>query len=122
MATLAENVVARDQPPVEEKANGVEQKAANGLNCENGGKACGEPTAEKGQAEMKPAGKETECDAPKEEEKKEEVGIEVEPKTGVSFPVKLDDGMKLLSVGLRKKSMLGMGIKIYSFGKFSLRI
>lgn len=41
----------------------------------------------------------------------------MEPKTGVSFPVKLDDGQQLNCVGLRKKSMLGVGIKIYGFGK-----
>lgn len=48
--------------------------------------------------------------------KEEEVPVEVEPKTGVSFPVKLEDGKQLKAVGLRKKSMLGMGIKIYGFG------
>ncbi|XVE67859.1 hypothetical protein DITRI_Ditri09bG0021600 [Diplodiscus trichospermus] len=45
--------------------------------------------------------------------------VEIEPKTGVSFPVKLDDGKQLNSVGLRKKSMLGMGIKIYGFGMYA---
>lgn len=50
----------------------------------------------------------------------EEVPVEVEPKTGVSFPVKLEDGKQLKAVGLRKKSMLGMGIKIYGFGNISL--
>lgn len=58
----------------------------------------------------------------KEEAKKEEVAVEVEPKTGVSFPVKLDDGKQLSSAGVRKKSMLGMGIKIYAFGKAFCRI
>ncbi|KAK4347742.1 hypothetical protein RND71_034081 [Anisodus tanguticus] len=47
---------------------------------------------------------------------KEEVPVEVEPKTGISFAVKLEDGKQLKAVGLRKKSMLGMGIKIYGFG------
>ncbi|KAH1128730.1 hypothetical protein J1N35_000108 [Gossypium stocksii] len=37
--------------------------------------------------------------------------VAVEPKTGVSFPVKLDDGKQLNCVGLRKKSMLGLDIK-----------
>ncbi|XP_020534900.1 fatty-acid-binding protein 1 isoform X2 [Jatropha curcas] len=120
MATLAENVVvAEDQTPVEEKVNGVEQKATNGVNCENGVKVTAEPVLDKVQEEMKAARKEAECEAPKEEVKKEEVAVEVEPKTGVSFPVKLDDGKQLLSVGLRKKSMLGMGIKIYGFGMYT---
>lgn len=48
----------------------------------------------------------------------EEVAMEIEPKTGLSFPVKLDDGKQLTCVGLRKRSMLGIGIKIYGFGKF----
>ncbi|KAK8717009.1 hypothetical protein V6N13_044294 [Hibiscus sabdariffa] len=47
--------------------------------------------------------------------KGEEVAAEVEPNTGVSFPVKLDDGKQLNCVGVRKKSMLGLGIKIYGF-------
>lgn len=54
-----------------------------------------------------------------EEAKKEEVAVEIEPKTGVSFPFKLDDGKQLGCVGLRKKSMLGIGIKIYGFGMIS---
>ncbi|CAA3014164.1 fatty-acid-binding 1-like [Olea europaea subsp. europaea] len=44
---------------------------------------------------------------------------EVETKTGISFPGKLDDGKLLKAVGLRKKSMLGMGIKIYAFGIYA---
>ncbi|XP_034208420.1 fatty-acid-binding protein 1-like [Prunus dulcis] len=54
-----------------------------------------------------------------EEAKKEEVAVEIEPKTGVSFPFKLDDGKQLGCVGLRKKSMLGIGIKIYGFGIYA---
>ncbi|KAF7130043.1 hypothetical protein RHSIM_Rhsim10G0016500 [Rhododendron simsii] len=50
-----------------------------------------------------------------EEKKEEKVQLEIEPKTGISFPVKLDDGKQLNAVGLRKKSMLGIGLKIYSF-------
>lgn len=50
------------------------------------------------------------------EAQEEVVGAEIEPKTGVSFPVKLDDEKRLNCVGVRKKSMLGMGIKIYAFG------
>ncbi|KAK6928399.1 Chalcone isomerase [Dillenia turbinata] len=51
-----------------------------------------------------------------EEISKEEVALEIEPKTGVAFPVKLDDGKLLKAVGVRKKTILGMGIKIYGFG------
>ncbi|KAK4488524.1 hypothetical protein RD792_004288 [Penstemon davidsonii] len=51
--------------------------------------------------------------------KEEEVPVEVEPKTGVSFPVVLGDGKQLKAVGVRKKSMLGLGIKIYSFGIYA---
>lgn len=42
--------------------------------------------------------------------------VEVEPKTGVSFPVELNDGRELKAVGVRRKSVLGFPIKIYSFG------
>ncbi|XP_068645558.1 chalcone isomerase-like protein 1 [Aristolochia californica] len=52
-------------------------------------------------------------------EGKEEVGTETEPKTGVSFPVKLEDGKQLNAVGMRKKSVLGLGIKIYAFGVYA---
>lgn len=58
------------------------------------------------------AEKEPEC----QKEQEADVPVEVEPKTGVSFPVKLNDGKQLKAVGLRKKSMLGLGIKIYAFG------
>ncbi|KAJ8546371.1 hypothetical protein K7X08_018954 [Anisodus acutangulus] len=52
--------------------------------------------------------------------KQEEILLETEPKTGVSFPVKLLQHGKLLNaVGLRKKSMLGMGLKIYAFGIYA---
>ncbi|XP_026419371.1 fatty-acid-binding protein 1-like [Papaver somniferum] len=51
---------------------------------------------------------------------KESVAVQIEPKTGISFPVKLDDGMELVAVGLRKKSILGLGgIKVYGFGIFA---
>lgn len=56
-----------------------------------------------------------------EEKKEEKVQLEIEPKTGISFPVKLDDGKQLNAVGLRKKSMLGIGLKIYSFGMVPLK-
>ncbi|KAL3723079.1 hypothetical protein ACJRO7_035286 [Eucalyptus globulus] len=51
--------------------------------------------------------------------REEKVGVEVEPRTGVSFPVRLEDGKQLNSVGLRKKSMLGVGLKIYGFGIYA---
>ncbi|XP_058093708.1 chalcone isomerase-like protein 1 [Magnolia sinica] len=55
--------------------------------------------------------------APKEELVEEEkIPTEVEPKTGVAFPTKLHDGKRLKSVGMRKKSILGLGVKIYAFG------
>ncbi|KAL2557476.1 fatty-acid-binding protein 1-like [Forsythia ovata] len=49
----------------------------------------------------------------KDEAKVDEVPVpdEVETKTGISFPGKLYDGKLLKAVGLRKNSMLGMGIK-----------
>ncbi|KAJ0112041.1 hypothetical protein Patl1_02846 [Pistacia atlantica] len=49
----------------------------------------------------------------------EEVAMEIEPQTGLSFPVKLDDGKQLTCLGLRKRSMLGIGIKIYGFGMYA---
>ncbi|KAI8018777.1 putative pentatricopeptide repeat-containing protein [Camellia lanceoleosa] len=107
MATTAEEVIAntdmveiepkigvalKPQTPQDEKANGTTMpKIAN-----------------KNETVQK--------DRPKDETKKEEVPVETEPKTGVTFSVKLDDGKQLNAVGLRKKSILGMGIKIYGFG------
>ncbi|XVF14029.1 hypothetical protein REPUB_Repub09cG0021100 [Reevesia pubescens] len=102
MATTAENVIPKDEMAKEKP------------NTENGMKAAEDKTNGKVHE------KETESgEVPKEEAKKEEVAVEVEPKTGVSFPVKLDDGKQLNCVGLRKKSMLGMGIKIYGFGMYA---
>lgn len=46
----------------------------------------------------------------------EKVVTITEPKTGVSLPTKLNDGKVLNSMGIRKKSVLGIGIKIYGFG------
>ena len=55
----------------------------------------------------------------KESEKEEEnVKMEVEPKTRVSFPVKLADGKELASLGLRRKTIIGINVKIYAFGKY----
>lgn len=62
-------------------------------------------------------GKEGETNAKVEEvEEEEEVKMEVEVKTGVSFPVKLPDGKVLNSVGIRKKKILALGINVYTFG------
>ncbi|KAF8378223.1 hypothetical protein HHK36_029562 [Tetracentron sinense] len=84
------------------------------VNGENGTKAEVVPK-EEGKAETEPTSK----IALKEETEKEEVAVEIEPKTGVSFPVKLDDGKQLNSAGVRKKSILGVGLKIYSFGIYA---
>ncbi|KAL7140714.1 hypothetical protein ABFS83_08G006500 [Erythranthe nasuta] len=72
----------------------------------------------------KTAPTEDKTDQKKEEQpaaavKDEDIPVEVEPKTGISFPVKLGDGKQLTAVGLRKKSMLGIGIKIYGFGIYA---
>ncbi|KAI3725982.1 hypothetical protein L1987_65779 [Smallanthus sonchifolius] len=48
-----------------------------------------------------------------------EMPVEVERKTGVSFPIELSDGKELKAVGVRKKSVLGLPIKIYSFGIYT---
>ena len=62
-------------------------------------------------------GKEEEINATlEEEEAEEEVKMEVEAKTGVSLPVKLPDGKRLTTVGIRKKKILALGINIYTFG------
>lgn len=101
----------------EMKANGTEPKALNGV------KADGDGEKDCVQEEKAEAGKEaTNGGVPKEEGKEEEVAVEVEPKTGVSFPIKVEDGNRLFSVGLRKKTILGLGIKIYGFGIALLHI
>lgn len=88
MATTVEDVIAKvDKVEINE----TKAEEPNGKSTESGGKAANEA-------------------------KTEEVGAEVEPKTGVSFAVKLDDGKRLNCVGVRKKSMVGMSIKIYAFG------
>lgn len=55
----------------------------------------------------------------KEEEVKENVKMDVEPKTGVSFPVKMGDGKRLNSVGCRKKKILALRLNIYAFGIYA---
>ncbi|KAF7129412.1 hypothetical protein RHSIM_Rhsim10G0015500 [Rhododendron simsii] len=98
---------------------GETRKEEKGLNAtdHNGEKFAEEPKTETAEEEMRNSGKQPiDGDVPKEEEKGE---FETEPKTGVSFPVKLDDGKQLNAVGIRKKSMLGIGIKIYGFGLYA---
>lgn len=72
------------------------------------------------QEKEKPEAEEEEKPIEKEEVtvpavKEEDVPVELEPRTGISFPVMVA-GKRLNSVGLRKKSVLGLGIKIYGFG------
>ncbi|KAL5976561.1 hypothetical protein ACLOJK_020894 [Asimina triloba] len=67
---------------------------------------------------MKDKDRET-AEAQMKDEAKMEAAMEIEPKTGFSFPTRLHDGKQLNSVGLRKKSMLGLGLKIYAFGMYA---
>ncbi|KAJ0053391.1 hypothetical protein Pint_02822 [Pistacia integerrima] len=92
MTTTTEDVIAKTQMLAMDE--NLEKEKAN---CENGATAAQQETNGKA----------------------EEVAMEVEPNAGVSFPVKLDDGKQLNSVGLRKKSMLGIGIKIYGYGMYA---
>ncbi|RWR72659.1 fatty-acid-binding protein 1 [Cinnamomum micranthum f. kanehirae] len=44
----------------------------------------------------------------------------VEPKTGASFPTVIDGSQRLLGIGLRKKSVLGLkNIDVYAFGVYA---
>ncbi|XP_028118698.1 fatty-acid-binding protein 1-like [Camellia sinensis] len=113
MATTAEEVIANTDMVEIEPKTGVALKPQT-------------PQDEKANSTTMPkiANSETQNEAvqkdwPKDETKKEEVPVETEPKTGVTFSVKLDDGKQLNTVGSRKKSMLGMGIKIYGFGIYA---
>nr|AOS52790.1 chalcone-flavanone isomerase CHIL2 [Tradescantia hirsutiflora] len=45
--------------------------------------------------------------------------MEVEPKTGVAFPVKLADGKQLHATGLRKKKIVGVDVNMYAFGIYA---
>lgn len=91
------------KPTVKEVSNEPEPKATES----QPEKEVDKEPAEKGEEK-------TEQD--KEPLEEEEVPVKVEPKSGISFPVKLADGKQLKAVGMRKKSMLGLGIKIYGFG------
>ncbi|XP_062105659.1 chalcone isomerase-like protein 1 [Humulus lupulus] len=48
-----------------------------------------------------------------------EVAVHIESKTGIAFPVKLNDGKSLNCVGLNKKSILGLNIKVYGFALYA---
>ncbi|XP_071728033.1 chalcone isomerase-like protein 1 [Rutidosis leptorrhynchoides] len=48
-----------------------------------------------------------------------EMPVEVEKKTGVSFPIKLHDGRELKAIGVRRKNVFGFPFKIYSFGIYA---
>ncbi|RRT79204.1 hypothetical protein BHE74_00054505 [Ensete ventricosum] len=50
--------------------------------------------------------------------RKEAEEMEVEPKTGVSFPAKLPDGKRLCATGLRRRKLLAIGINVYAFGMY----
>ncbi|KAJ1685731.1 hypothetical protein LUZ63_017121 [Rhynchospora breviuscula] len=50
------------------------------------------------------------------EEKEEEVKMEVEPSTGVKFPVKVSDGKQLDAMGVRKKRVTLLNVTVYGFG------
>ncbi|KAL9458320.1 hypothetical protein AB3S75_007230 [Citrus x aurantiifolia] len=139
MATTAvENVTAKAEALVLQKAIAIGEVAKENVGCDNGTKVAEEQTAtaelakekmncengtkvaeaeelshERVQEDKEKAGNEV----PKEA--KDDIAVKVEPKTGVSFPVKLGDGKQLNCVGLRKKSILGLGIKIYGFGIYA---
>ncbi|KAF3793661.1 Fatty-acid-binding protein 1 [Nymphaea thermarum] len=52
------------------------------------------------------------------EEEVEEKKEEIEPKTGVAFPLTLENGKRLHATGLRKKKVMGLSFKIYAFGLY----
>lgn len=116
-------VLSKTQTPKEAKrVDNTDGKTENQReSCENGMKLAEEPMKnERVENKKEPNGEEEKIDMlVKDEDNKEEVAVEVEPKTGVSFPVKMEDGKQLYCVGLRKKSILGMGIKIYGFGIYA---
>ncbi|WOK97429.1 hypothetical protein Cni_G06137 [Canna indica] len=58
-------------------------------------------------------------DEKEEEQEEDKVEMAKEPRTGVSFPVKLPDGKQLNASGLRRKKILLLGIDIYAFGIYA---
>lgn len=100
MSTTVEDVVAKTQDvQIDPKSGG-----ATNENIMNGTAKAGAEEEAKQQGEVQ------------EQMVKKEVLLQLEPKSGVSFPVELDDGKQLFAAGLRKKSMFGVGIKVYGFG------
>ncbi|XP_031480645.1 chalcone isomerase-like protein 1 [Nymphaea colorata] len=55
----------------------------------------------------------------KEKDLTEEKVEEVEPKTGVAFPLTLENRKRLHATGLRKKKVMGISFKIYAFGLYA---
>ncbi|XP_015383188.2 chalcone isomerase-like protein 1 isoform X2 [Citrus sinensis] len=113
-----ENVGCENGTKVAEDQNAIAELAKEKMNCENRTKVA---EAEELSDESVQEDKEKTGNEVRKEEAKEDIAVEVEPKTGVSFPVKLNDGKQLNCVGLRKKSMLGLGIKIYGFDNEKLK-
>ncbi|KAL2523295.1 Fatty-acid-binding protein 1 [Forsythia ovata] len=110
MPTTVEDVTAKAEMVESEPKSGVALKSTTVDHKDNDAEPNGDGCMEKEGEENK-----------KDEAKVDEVPVpdEVETKTGISFPGKLYDGKLLKAVGLRKKSMLGMGIKIYAFGIYA---
>ncbi|KAK6153091.1 hypothetical protein DH2020_012730 [Rehmannia glutinosa] len=101
------------KPTTKDKGDEIEPKLANN-----------EQDEEKMQAQTEDKSAHTEEEIEQEDDNKQakkekEVPVEVEPKSGISFPVRLSDGKLLKAVGLRKTSMLGISIKIYGFGIYA---
>ncbi|CDP02053.1 unnamed protein product [Coffea canephora] len=115
MPTAVDEVTAKTEMVEIEPNTGLALKTAT-----NEEKANDEPEAKisTDDAKSQKVGEEKEPECHKEQEA-DVPPVEVEPKTGVSFPAKLNDGKQLEAVGLRKKSMLGLGIKIYAFGIYA---
>ncbi|RVX08759.1 Fatty-acid-binding protein 1 [Vitis vinifera] len=85
----------------EEKVNGTEPKPMNGVKADEVGKNESVPE------EKAEAGKEAaNGGVPKDEGKKEEVAVEIEPKTGVSFPVKVEMGSRIYADQEKLKDLL----------------
>ena len=107
MSTTVENVVAKT-PDVEIDPKSAAEKVTNG--------AAKEGSHENGTKATAGAEEEAKQENVQEQVVKKEVPLQLEPKSGVSFAVELDDGKQLFAAGLRKKSMFGVGIKVYGFG------
>ncbi|KAL1812280.1 hypothetical protein DCAR_0624487 [Daucus carota subsp. sativus] len=110
MSTTVENVVAKT-PDVEIDPKSAAEKVTNG--------AAKEGSHENGTKATAGAEEEAKQENVQEQVVKKEVPLQLEPKSGVSFAVELDDGKQLFAAGLRKKSMFGVGIKVYGFGMYT---